>query len=115
GAAAADRLVRALGAVASDRQQRNHVFDTEDFALHQSRLAVRLRNEDGQHTLTAKGPSVGLSASVVSRTEAEVEVDAEVAAQIRSGRLDPVALLRERLTDGGHEESEYAALWTGIE
>jgi uncharacterized protein YjbK len=110
GDGAADRLVRALGAVASDLQQINHVFDTRDFSLHQSRFALRLRSEDGKNTLTAKGPGVGVSASVTSRTEAEVEIEAEVALEIRSGQLDPVAVLRDRARDGA-----YAELWSGIE
>jgi hypothetical protein len=86
---------------------------------------VRLRNEEGEYTLTAKGPSVGVSASISSRTEAEVVIDAVLAAEIRSGLLDPVALLRERLADSIHhhdaldddvrEGNAYAALCSSIE
>ena len=69
-----------------------------------------LREEAGRFILTAKGPSRGVSGSVSTRTEAEADVDAEVARSILAGRNDGVAILR-RLSD----DAAFDALWEGVE
>jgi len=109
GAGAADRLVLALGPVASDVEQTNHVFDTPDGRLRKQRFSVRLRNEDGHFSVTAKAPSRGVRGSVSARTEAEARVDTRVAEQILAGAVDPVAALRGRATDAA-----FAELWQGL-
>ena len=56
GERAADALVAALGPPRADHQQTNHVFDTPAFGLRRSHCSLRVRDEDGTFTLTAKGP-----------------------------------------------------------
>ena len=110
GDGAADRLVQALGPLASDVTQTNYFFDTADGGLRQQRFSVRLRDEDGRFFLTAKAPSRGVSGSVTARTEAEADVDAATARQILAGALDPAATLQERATDPA-----FAELWSGLD
>jgi uncharacterized protein YjbK len=110
GDGAADRLVRAIGPVASDVIQINHFFDTPDGRLRQKRFSVRLRDEDGRFILTAKAPSRGVSGSVTTRTEAEAPIDTAVAQQIMAGTLDAVVTLRQHVADPA-----YAELWQGID
>jgi hypothetical protein len=107
---AADRLVSALGPVASDLEQVNHVFDTPDLRLHQSRYSFRLREEGGTFILTAKGPSRELSSNISTRTEAETEVEKPDADLMLSGRRDLIAALRERVTG-----EAFAGLWQGLD
>ncbi|HEU4534305.1 MAG TPA: CYTH domain-containing protein [Polyangiaceae bacterium] len=110
GDGAADKLAARLGPAREERRQVNYVFDTDDRRLHGRRYAVRLRFEDEKAMLTAKGPSRDLGASTASRAEAEAWVDREQADAILSGRLDPVATLRQREGDPA-----YAALWAGLD
>lgn len=106
---AADRLVRTLGPVSTDADQVNHVFDTGDMRLRRGRLAVRLRSEDGRFILSAKGPNESEIGNVSERVEAESCVDATTADQILAGALDPIAALRERVTDAAYTE-----LWRAV-
>lgn len=110
GPAAADTLIAALGPVAEHKLQLNHVFDTDTFGLRQQRHSVRLRFENGTPILTAKGPGRSLGAHTSSRTEAEATIDAATAAGILTGKLDPIAVLRQRVRGGAFDE-----LWSGLE
>jgi hypothetical protein len=110
GADAADRLLAVLGPVASDVQQVNHVFDTPDRGLHRARHTLRLREEAGRFILTAKGPSRGVGVSVSVRSEAESEIEPDVARRLLAGEGDPLAELRQRVTDAAFD-----GLWEGIE
>jgi hypothetical protein len=110
GSDAADRLLAVLGPVASDVQQVNHVFDTADWGLHRARHSLRLREEAGRFILTAKGPSRGVSGSVSVRSEAESEIEPDVARRLLAAQGDPLAELRQRATDAA-----FRGLWEGIE
>ena len=95
GPGAAERLAIALGGARSTaRRQVNHVLDTEDLALRRARYALRLREETGGASLTAKGPGRRVGESTESRPEAEIALDGRSAAGILAGRMDPVELLR---------------------
>jgi hypothetical protein len=107
---AADRLLEVLGAVACDVQQVNHVFDTADRGLHRARHTLRLREEAGRFILTAKGPSRGVGASVSVRSEAESEIEPDVARRLLAGEGDPLAELRQRATDAAFD-----GLWESLE
>jgi hypothetical protein len=107
---AADRLLEVLGPVATDVEQVNHVFDTPDQSLHRSRHSLRLREEAGRFILTAKGPSRGVSGSVSTRTEAESEIEPDVARRLLAGQGDPLSELRRRATDAAFD-----GLWEGLE
>jgi CYTH domain-containing protein len=107
---AADRLIEVLGPVASDVEQVNHVFDTPDRSLHRARHSLRLREEAGRFILTAKGPSRGVSGSVSTRTEAESEIEPDVARRLLAAQGDPLTELRRRVT-----EADFDALWAGLE
>ena len=57
GPAAFEALARAAGSRPSPPAlQSNHFFDTADRALSLQRYTLRLREEGGRFTLTAKGP-----------------------------------------------------------
>lgn len=113
---AAERLLAVLGPVASDVEQVNHVFDTPERGLHRARHTlrlreeVRLREEAVRFILTAKGPSRGVSVSVSVRSEAESEIEPDVARRLLAGEGDPLAELRQRATDAAFD-----GLWEGIE
>lgn len=110
GEGAADKLVAALGQVRAEKRQVNHVFDTDDRRLHARRYALRLREENGVFSLTAKGPGRSVGAHTDARPEAEAEIDRAVADEVLSGRRDPVAALREREPDPA-----FAELWRGLD
>lgn len=73
--------------------QVNHFFDTRDRALDRNRLVLRLRNEDGRHWVTAKGPSTVGSGALAVRDEVEVEVSQKVADRLLDGTDSPLAAL----------------------
>ncbi|MEO8178600.1 MAG: CYTH domain-containing protein [Deltaproteobacteria bacterium] len=107
---AAARLLAVLGAPRAVKHQVNHIFDTPERHLSQGRHSLRLRFENGQAVLTAKGPSRRVGAAASLRTEAEANIEAQVAADILAGRRDPLAALKE------HEQNpDYAELWRGID
>jgi len=111
GANAGDRLIAALGAgVREEKAQRNRFFDTDDRRLGRARYAVRLRFEDQRAIVTAKGPSRAVGGSTASREEAESEVESLEAEAVVRGELDPVEVLRRRVSDPA-----FAALWRGLE
>jgi len=108
---AGDRLVAALGgAVQSEHRQVNHVLDTRDRRLSAARFALRLRMENGDALLGAKGPTRDAGTSTGSKLEAESRIDADLACAILAGERDPVAALRERAGDPA-----YAELFRAIE
>jgi uncharacterized protein YjbK len=110
GEGAADKLIAALGAVASDRVQINHVFDTDGLRLNQQLYALRLRLENGEAILTAKGPDRGLGSYTSVRTEFEAKIERRLADEILAGRRDALEVLREHESDVVCTE-----LWKGIE
>lgn len=110
GPAAADALIAVLGPVTGEQHQVNHVFDTEGLELRQHHYSVRLRFANGTPIVTAKGPGRSLGAHTTSRTEAEATVDVATASDILTGRLDPIAALRERVEDVAFDE-----LWSGLD
>jgi chromosome partitioning protein len=80
------------------REQLNHLFDTPRGALRAAGLALRLREEGGHFTLTAKGPSAANGdAAVADRPEEEVTLDAGWAYDLLGGRRSPLDVLRTRL------------------
>jgi uncharacterized protein YjbK len=110
GEQAAAQLLALLGAPLTTKHQVNHIFDTPERHLSQARHSLRLRFEDGQAVLTAKGPSRKVGAAASSRTEAEANIEAQIAADILAGRRDPLAELKER-----EQDPDYTELWRGIE
>jgi len=106
---AADLLVSALGPVTADKQQVNHVLDTEGGSLRKLRYSLRLRFEDGAPILTAKGPGKRLGADTSTRDEAEARIEHELASAVLSGLRDPVELLREQVGD-----ESFGPLWQGL-
>jgi len=108
---AAERFVAALRKpVRATQHQVNHVFDTDDGRLARSRHAVRLRVQDGDATLTAKGPGREVSASTSARLEAETTVEDELVEDLLAGRIEPLCVLRQRIPDDA-----YADLWRGLD
>jgi uncharacterized protein YjbK len=110
GDGAADKLIAALGPVASEHRQVNHVFDTVDHGLSRERYAVRLRFEDERPILTIKGPSRAIGAHTSARAEAEAQIETLTANAILEGRRDAVAVLGERVS-----ASTFCELFAGIE
>ncbi len=111
GDGAADKLIAALGGdVCADKRQVNHIFDTDARSLDRSRHALRLRLEGPDAWLTAKGPTSRVGVDTGSKAEAEAAVEPEVVDALLAGRLDPLSVLRTRVTDPG-----YAELWKGLE
>lgn len=109
GDSAAEKLIGLLGAVAADKRQLNHVFDTADGRLRRQRYSVRLRFEDGCPILTAKGPGRRVSGDTAVRDEAEATIDERLARDILAGARDPVQVLRQRVPAGAFEP-----LWRGL-
>jgi uncharacterized protein YjbK len=96
-----EKPIEALAAVLGQgtvAQQRNYVLDTVQQDLRAARYSMRVRDEDGRFSLTAKGPSTRASASTAVRAEAEIELTPEQARQVLDGTLDPLAVLHEQLT-----------------
>ena len=80
-------------------KQTNHFFDSASHCLHTHHLAVRLREEDGQHILTIKGgqPSNADADSVLTdRVEEEVTLSKETALALLSGKLSPVQVIMQQ-------------------
>jgi uncharacterized protein YjbK len=111
GNGAGDKLIAALGGeVRADMRQVNHIFDTDARSLDRSRYALRLRLEGPAAWLTAKGPTSRVGASTGSKAEAEAAVEPAMVRDLLAGRLDPLTVLKARVTDPG-----YADLWKGLE
>jgi uncharacterized protein YjbK len=97
-----ERAFTALAAAArrplpSPTVQINHFFDSPDFRLSAARYAVRLREEHGSFVLCAKGPErTSEDGTLTSRSEEEVQVDADAAAAILEGRASALAILTSR-------------------
>lgn len=71
-------------------QQRNHFFDTKDHLLRQSKIGFRLRKEDDQYILTAKGPAQAIAGEenpevLAVHLEEEISVTSEDAKAILAG------------------------------
>jgi inorganic triphosphatase YgiF len=77
-------------------RQTNRFFDTPDLALRAARLALRLREESGRWTLTAKGRSESAGA-LSRRPEHEVELSATEAGELAAGRRDVLELFAQKL------------------
>jgi len=77
--------------------QVNHFFDTPDFRLNSAKYTVRLREEEGAFVLGSKSPEIRSHDGTLTRkSEEEVVVDHNEAAQILSGTISPLDVL-ERL------------------
>lgn len=98
--AALDAIERTLGGTDTPpARQRNHFFDTPARGLRRGALGLRLREEAGQFTLTAKGPSQkNASGALAVRQEEEVELSADTARALLEGQQSPLAVLEEALT-----------------
>jgi uncharacterized protein YjbK len=95
-----NRPIEALTALLGEgtvAKQRNFVLDTSHLDLRAARYSLRVRDQDGSYSLTAKGPSTRATASTSVRTEAEAELEPALAAQVLEGALDPLAVLHETL------------------
>lgn len=79
-------------------KQRNFVLDTTHLDLRAARYSLRVRDQEGAFSLTAKGPSTRATANTSVRSEAEIELEPGQAAQVLEGALDPLAVLHETLT-----------------
>jgi hypothetical protein len=111
GERAGDRLLAALAApVVAEKRQVNHVLDTKSRALSAARLSLRLRNEDGEWIVTAKGPSQRVAGSTASKVEAESHVEAAVAGAILGAGTSALDVLRARIDDSAFDE-----LWQSFE
>jgi uncharacterized protein YjbK len=105
GAAAFDALARAAGtAPRAAKRQVNHFFDTADGRLNASKHTIRLRDEEGSFTLTAKGPETrSAQGPLMARSEEEVAIDRDEATAILRGTLAPLDTLEQRLGSRGRE------------
>lgn len=74
--------------------QRNLFFDTADGAVVRAGYSVRLREEGGRWTLTAKGPCLKPFPGPTRRRQAERAVPAPLARHLEAGTADPLPLLR---------------------
>ncbi|WP_157967019.1 CYTH domain-containing protein [Elioraea thermophila] len=75
-------------------RQRNLFFDTADGAVGRAGHSLRLREEGGRWTLTAKGPCLKPLPGPTRRREAERVVPAHLARHLEAGTADPLPLLR---------------------
>ena len=83
------------GAAQSVVVQVNYFFDTADLDLNQAKYIVRLRDEGGRFFVTAKAPEKkALGGVLTKRREAEAEIDAALAAGIKSGQVSPLLQLQ---------------------
>ncbi|MCS6855508.1 MAG: CYTH domain-containing protein [Elioraea sp.] len=73
--------------------QRNLFFDTADGAVGRAGHSLRLREEGGRWTLTAKGPCLKPSPGPTRRREAERVIPPHLAMHLAAGTLDPLPLL----------------------
>lgn len=73
--------------------QRNLFFDTADGAVARAGYSLRLREEAGLWTLTAKGPPLSLFPGARRRHEAERLLPPYLARHLQSGKADPLPLL----------------------
>lgn len=98
--ASLEAIARTLGgAQAPPAQQRNHFFDTPSRGLRRGALGLRLREEAGKFTLTAKGPSQKSgSGALAVRREEEVELAEDTARSLLEGRQSPLAVLEHALS-----------------
>jgi uncharacterized protein YjbK len=111
GDGASEKLLKALGnRVSRQSTQVNYIFDTEERSLDKAQYALRLRIEDSKGVLTAKGPSRKIGCSTASKLEAESSVPPSTVEEILSGRRDPLATLKSRVTSPA-----FRGLWYGIE
>ena len=81
-------------------RQCNLLFDTADRALLRAGYSLRLREEGGCWSLTAKGPCCRPQRGPAQRREAERTVPAAIAAHLKAGTADPLPLLH-RATPAG--------------
>ncbi len=110
GEGAAERLLAALGGSAAvTKKQTNHFFDTADGSLNQAHYILRLRFEDGEPILTAKGPGSAVANSTSHKLEAEAAIEPETAQAILAERLDAQTALQAKITDATFDE-----LWRGL-
>lgn len=86
---------------ASPVVQTNHLFDTSGGQLLRHGLSLRLREEAGRWTLTAKGAAhLGAQdAALTTRPETEVELPPDVAAALLADPVSAVETLRARAPD----------------
>ena len=83
-------------------EQVNRVFDTASFDLNRSKYLLRLRDEDGAFSLTAKGPeTTDLVGLLVRRDELELAIDAVLVAALVAGTVSPLDALDVGAGDGG--------------
>lgn len=94
-AAALQAIRRAAGdGPAETVRQKNAFFDTPDLTLHRAAYVVRLREEAGTYTVTAKGPeSRSMDGALTRRAEVEVTVGAGTARALLEGAADPLDVL----------------------
>ena len=82
--------------------QRNVFFDTPDFALHHARFGLRLRDEDGHFTVTAKSPeTLSEDGTVASRGEADRCTSRAARRRIRQRASAPTRGDRSAFRPGG--------------
>jgi uncharacterized protein YjbK len=80
-------------------RQENHFFDSVGGALDQAKHACRVRREGDEYLVTVKGPTRESQGGLLSeRSEEEVKVSADDAAQILQGRKSPLSVFS---TKGG--------------
>ncbi|MGH0035035.1 MAG: CYTH domain-containing protein [Myxococcota bacterium] len=87
-------IERVGGRVDLPAVQENHFFDSPGFVLRDRRLGLRIRHEQGEFTLTLKGPSRSEGAGPLTvRAELEIALDAARAHAALEGALPITALL----------------------
>jgi uncharacterized protein YjbK len=98
-AAALERIARAAGGAADavTVAQTNHFFDTADRALDRGRFVLRLRAEDADWYLTAKGSTVTSAGGALKRSlEEELQIDDATARALLAGTASPLDRLDDR-------------------
>src|SRR5215467_1630320 len=99
GATAFAALARSAGAAPrAATKQVNHFFDTADWRLRAGQHTIRLREEEGSFTLTAKGPATkSQQGPLTARSEEEVALERDEASGILEGALSPLDTLEQRV------------------
>src|SRR5262245_19131570 len=77
--------------------QKNHFFDTASRDLHRQKYTLRLREESGGVTLTAKGPDQqSADGTLTSRAEEEIALASAEAHAVLNGEKNPLNVLDQR-------------------
>lgn len=96
GSRAFDALAAAVGAAPTPAvRQVNHFFDTAGLSLRRTKHTLRVRDEAGALTITAKGPQQAAAGVLTRRPEEEVTIDRPTADAILRGERSPLSTITQ--------------------